>query len=634
MASFLNQRLTNAGWDALSTALGGGRLTFYKLQAGYGTIANDAAIMGMTALVAPVCDIPITSYVIEGNGQITLFGNINSKDIATGFDFRELGVFASIEAPVGGKGGTPTGPNIEVVPPLAPVGATSPVVPPPAAGTPLMYSYCNAYSSTDYIPGSGETTAVSNTVQVTIKIDEAENVVINILAGESFAVVNIGPPTVGAGPWSYTTANVAYLKRLVAGPATVITEDTNTITIGARQLTADLDLYVANGNPDISPNFSSIQKALDYLGQYQIPTTIQARIHVSAGTYTSANTIQISHPNSQNITIQGPQNNSQTGTGLTITGSSYNWSMSVNGLPNTSQFTVNQYAIVNACFGVSAGQNALGTGCFKVTAKTASSVTLLVPNYRSSFDMGGANTIRLIPLSVTLQCSTVNRAVVNVWASGIGRFQYMAVVAQNLPTLSMNAFVINGDSYLKCIGVYGFYLQPNSLYDNMVHGLAVNGGGVTAEWCAVTYCQNGFVVGSATLSMNGCASTYHDWFRSIWVEGGTIGFVYDPTYSGGNYQGLVVSNNGKVGIFASIPKGYLFIQYNNHWGAWMHAGGSMSFSTPQCTVQAQNNSLSLPIKYDVVVTNYGIVSGSEGIIGSRIFNTPVGVINSSGGLIN
>src|SRR4249919_1949522 len=99
MSAFLNQQLTNAGWDALSIALGGGRLTFFKMQAGSGTIANDAAIPPMTALVAPVCDIAITKYAIEGDGQITLFGNINSSQLDAGFTFRELGVFCTIENP-------------------------------------------------------------------------------------------------------------------------------------------------------------------------------------------------------------------------------------------------------------------------------------------------------------------------------------------------------------------------------------------------------------------------------------------------------------------------------------------------------------------------------------------------------
>src|SRR4029077_14147931 len=125
------------------------------------------------------------------------------------------------------------------------------------------------------------------------------------------------------------------------GPMTDIHEDANTITIGQRQLTTDLDLYVANGNPDISPNFSSIQKALNYIGQYVIPTHIKARINVSPGTYTSPTPIVIDHPNSQSITIQGPQNATRVGTSLSITGSANNWNMTVNGISDTSQFAVN-----------------------------------------------------------------------------------------------------------------------------------------------------------------------------------------------------------------------------------------------------------------------------------------------------
>ena len=117
MSAFLNQQLTNAGWDAFSVALGGGRLTFFKMQERSGKIANDAAIPGMTALVSPVCDIGITKYSIEGDGQITLFGNIASAQIDTGFTFRELGVFATIEQPVAGLGGVPTGTTIQVITP-------------------------------------------------------------------------------------------------------------------------------------------------------------------------------------------------------------------------------------------------------------------------------------------------------------------------------------------------------------------------------------------------------------------------------------------------------------------------------------------------------------------------------------
>jgi hypothetical protein len=61
------------------------------------------------------------------------------------------------------------------------------------------------------------------------------------------------------------------MKRLVAGAQTLITENTNTITIGQKQLTSDLDLYAANGNPDISPNFPRSKRRWIILGNTASP---------------------------------------------------------------------------------------------------------------------------------------------------------------------------------------------------------------------------------------------------------------------------------------------------------------------------------------------------------------------------
>lgn len=642
MSAFLNQRLTNLGWDALSTALGGGRLTFYKMQAGQGTIANDDAILGMTHLVTPIVDIPISSYVIEGDGQITLFGNINSAELDTGFTFRELGVFATIETPVGGKGGTPSGPNIQAAlqtPPLV-MPASNPVVPAPTPGVAVMYSYCNSYASSDYIPGSGESTDVTNTIQVTIKIAEATNVVINILAGEQFAVVNIGAPSVGAGPWSYTTANVAYLKRLVAGPMTDIHEDTNTITIGQKQLTSDLDLYVANGNPDISPNFSSIQKALDYLAQYIIPTTVQARIHVSAGTYTSSTSIYVNHPNSQSITIQGPQNTTRTGTSLSITGSAFTWNMTVNGISDTSQFVVNDWAIINYINGTSTASHGLACGMFRVLSKTANSVTVRVPNPKGSFSMAGTNSIKITPISVLLTSSVVNTNVVNIGSYGIGLFQYIGIIPTLAPTLTMTAFVTHGTTSFKFVGVAMWQLGINVQGNNQVNAWYI-GADCGLESCASTYNQNGFIAaGNGNAYFVGCAATYST-VRNIWVEGGgNVSFARDPTYVAGGFalgsglgEGITVAGGGTAGIQAGIPPGYVFCHKNDGTGLWCTSGGMLSFSNTTCTLWLQDNQQVVSTHYDVVVNNFGLVNGSVCIVGTRIFNSPVGVINSSGGLM-
>src|SRR5271157_3021206 len=186
MALFENQELTNVGWDALSTALGGGRLTFYKLEGGDGTVA-DADLAAMTQLAGSVTDIPITNYRIDGEGQITLIGVLASDlldhppgDIdgiappgSNGFRFRELGVWAVIED-AGPFGGTPA----LAVKVISTPESRGPPIPPPITGpgtTPVLYSITNAGALADYIPGSGDAgaTDVVNTIEVTVVIDRA-----------------------------------------------------------------------------------------------------------------------------------------------------------------------------------------------------------------------------------------------------------------------------------------------------------------------------------------------------------------------------------------------------------------------------------------------------------------------------
>lgn len=637
MSAFLNQQLTNAGWDALSVALGGGRLTFYKMQAGSGTIANDAAIPAMTALAAPVCDIGITKYQIEGDGQITLFGNISSEQLDAGFTFRELGVFATIEQPVLGKGGVPTGPNISIVsnaPAIPPTAETraNPVIPTPTPGTPVMYSYCNSYANSDYIPGSAESTDVVNTIQVTIKIDQAQNVVINITAGQQLSVANIGPPTVGAGPWSYTQANVAWLKRLVPGAATLISEDANTITIGAKQLTADLDLYVANGNPDIAPDFSTIQNAINYLGQYLIPTTIRARIHVQSGTYVMpAGTYSfLNHPNSQNITIQGPQNNTITGTTISITGSTKNWSVTIGAMSSTAQFQVNNWLIVDSIGAMTSANHACLCGFFKVTAKTASSVTFLVPWRGASFPVSGFTSAALTPISAIISCPLNTHGFVT-GAYGIGLLQYLGVVAQTTPVVSTHAVVISGSGTLKYVGAAGFNAVPKSDGTVQCDGI-IGAGSVLCISCGATNNQNGFVgSGGGGLSLSKCQASHNN-NNGFWFDaGGSNSIIQGYSNSGGNgSNGILVAGGATCILLNTIPFGFTYTHQNAGYGLLVVSRGLFSMGQG-CYCISTNNTGSGG--YDCVVDVFGLISGQVNILGSRIFNVPVGQMSSTGGLI-
>lgn len=639
MSAFLNQQLTGAGWDALSVALGGGRLTFYKMQAGSGTIANDAAIPGMTALVAPVCDIGITKYQIEGDGQITLFGNISSEQLTAGFTFRELGVFATIEQPVLGKGGVPTGPNIGIVssaPAIPPTAETqaNPVIPTPTPGTPVMYSYCNSYANSDYIPGAAESTDVVNTIQVTIKIDQAANVVINITAGQQLSIENIGPPSVGAGPWSYTQANVAYMKRLKPGAATLITEDANTITIGAKQLTADLDLYVANGNPDISPDFSTIQNALDYLGQYLIPTTIKARIHVQAGTYVlaSGGHVNVTHPNAQNITIQGPQNATLHATSVSaITGTARNWSVTFAGIPNTASVAVNNWVIANNPAGPVQTTMPLVCGFFKVTAKTASTITVLVPWRGASFAMPGLTGIDLTPITAIIS-APLNTSGIACGSAGIGLVQYLGFVAQVTPTQSASGAITTGRAGYTYVGVANFNPVMNTSTNLMSFGIVAGTavGYAICENCAVTYCTHGFVGSTGgNVNMYACAST-HNLSWGAWLDaGGSCFFAYGISLFAGNGDwGLVIGGGTTAIIINTYPnRGQVWTYWNGGYGMYVTGRGMFSI-TLYSAVRCWGNTT-----YDIAVDVFGLFGGQTQVYDSKSVNIPMGTLSSTGGLI-
>jgi len=87
-------------------------------------------------------------------------------------------------------------------------------------------------------------------------------------------------------------------------------------------------------------------------------------------------------------------------------------------------------------------------------------------------------------------------------------------------------------------------------------------------------------------------------------------------------------------VFSYIPPGYVYCHQNDGNGVWLYGSGNLAFSNATCTLSMQGNTLGSATHYDVVAQNYGLVNGSVCIVGTRIFNSPVGVINSTGGLIN
>lgn len=205
MPGFDIQRLTNVGWDALADALAGGALSFVHLEAGDGSlIANDAGpldtaeMQGLTALKHFIMQIPITSYSNDGEGQVTLIGTLNSKNVthSGGFYFRELGVKCTIDG-----------------------------------GSEILYSVSNTGPTADFIPDNTSLSVVIETLQVIVKIDRVEGLTVNVVPGGDVTAQNIGLGTVGAGWFRDKIASILNFKRFVKGTFVNITEAADTITI-------------------------------------------------------------------------------------------------------------------------------------------------------------------------------------------------------------------------------------------------------------------------------------------------------------------------------------------------------------------------------------------------------------------
>lgn len=547
MSDFLNQQLTNVGWDALSTALGGGRLTFFKMQAGDGTIADDTAIPGMVGLVHPVCDIALVKYEIDGKGTITLFGNIASSTIDVGFTFRELGVFATIEQPIPGSGGVPvSGVTAVESAPIQQVG--NPVVPTPSVGTPLMYSYCNSYDKSDYIPGKGETTDVVNSVQVTVVIDKAANIVINIVAGQQLSVTNIGAPTIGAGPWSYTQANVAYLKRLVAGPAIAVSEDANTITIGQKILANDLDLYVAIGNPDISPNFSTLAKALNYLGGFSIPSTIKARINMSAGVYTQPTQTTVNHPDGSQISILGAAPIQSTISAITNVDAN-NFDVTV---ADGTLFKAGDEVVIPVT-----GDVAIGWKGSRIVNSVAGNKVRLAKNFLGGVDVTvnqtGLSTTKLTKYPVVIKC--VNCSGI-VSYTGLGTLNNITIIGPgwNVPIYnSLNGDISNIQGVLLCSSQVG---------------LTIGKGVAVVKDLYINDCNYGMVAqaGGSIVAAPGagdvCVNSCHQ--QGIWAQPGTNITLGTVTLSGTGKLMVIGCNTGVLASgCGAFNAGNLWTYYNN-----------------------------------------------------------------------
>lgn len=143
MAEFGGAYLTNAGRNVLAAALTGKTLKFTRAWAGNGELPDPPDIPNMTDLINPIREMEIAKMSIPpyiGTAKILL--TLNNKDLKAGFFLREIGLFAED----------------------------------PETGEEVLYGYCNSGNTADYIPGYGGADTLNYHMNLTVIVDQAQNV--------------------------------------------------------------------------------------------------------------------------------------------------------------------------------------------------------------------------------------------------------------------------------------------------------------------------------------------------------------------------------------------------------------------------------------------------------------------------
>ena len=528
MAGFDHTILTDVGLDALTDAEAGQHIDYVHFEAGDGyAYGGDAELQGLTALKHKVMDFPITSFSNDGNGQLTLIGVISSKNVTTGFSLREIGVKCTIDG-----------------------------------GPEILYAVSNAGDTADYIPGSSETSVVIQNIQVIIKIDRATNVTVVVQPGLDVTCANIGPGTAGAGWFRDKIGQICWFKRVKSPKGTIeVTETSDLITIDiptVEPTDEDLTLYVAIGNPDIYPNFSTIQKALDYLIPKQIRAGRLATINVLPGVWTNMDVTTVNHPQSPQIKIIG-----SIGTPRTVTSASGSLSaVTLNGTNVGADLAAGDFFLFQ---NTSQQSGRAVSGCWAVASRATNSVT-----FSANWNGSGGPTVASITSGTVTPLKSVYKTKANVGGIdfkgfGIGLLKYLCFAGNSPANGTEGIRALNGISFVESCGSRnyneGFDAQLSGRMNCLNCGASDNNVGFQAGWGGIIEVTTGFANSNSQ--------------KGLLAEGGWIR-AFGVTCCGNGDQGLIASANGQS-LITEILSGWngqdgIRAQYN---GSITTAGGSL-----------------------------------------------------------
>lgn len=131
--------VTDVGLSLLAESMTGEGLHFTKMEMGDALYTGNLA--AVTAVVSPKCELEL-SHMARSSDQVTFKSVLAFREVASGFTWRELGLYAED----------------------------------PNGGADILYAYGNAGEEGDYIPGATEATLNERVIQLTVAVASTPNI--------------------------------------------------------------------------------------------------------------------------------------------------------------------------------------------------------------------------------------------------------------------------------------------------------------------------------------------------------------------------------------------------------------------------------------------------------------------------
>lgn len=94
MSAFNNNGVTMKGAIIIASLVAGDTLTFTRIAVGDGVLPSGQTVLTTERLVNPLFNVPISSVTSDNAARATVKGAFNNANLATGFYYREIGLFA------------------------------------------------------------------------------------------------------------------------------------------------------------------------------------------------------------------------------------------------------------------------------------------------------------------------------------------------------------------------------------------------------------------------------------------------------------------------------------------------------------------------------------------------------------